>query len=110
MGIPAALKILGRDAGTEEPEAASQEELPLAAGLQEVDETREETAQHQAHDEKDHQDAAHPEEPERERAVEANPRDEEILQVNGQILTQEPGTLVRTYRGVDITAGKLRRL
>ncbi len=30
--------------------------------------------------------------------------------MNGQVLTQEPGTLVRTYKGVEITAGKLRRL
>ncbi len=38
-GIPAALKILGRDVEMEDPEVAPQEELPGPAGLQEVDAT-----------------------------------------------------------------------
>ncbi len=101
-GIPAALKILGRDAGKEEPEAASQEELPLAVDLQEEDNKGQEPAQHQTHDEEEDQEATHHQESEREEAVEANPQDEEILMVNGQILTQEPGTLVYVGRLVGI--------
>ncbi len=87
----------------EEPEVAPQEELHGAAGLQEVDANIVEVAQPHAQEEE-----AHPEEPEGEQPVEAHPRDEEILRVNGQVLTQEPGTLVRAYKGGEITAGKLR--